>query len=350
MSDVTRTLLFAALLTCWGCQDRAADKRASAQEIRVLTDRTASHLQKLFDEYNRVHGVKVIANFVDKGLLARLKSRPNEADLVISKNAYVIELAKRRGLPFVSPAVEANVPAELRDQERYYTAVSYRARLVFYAKDRVRPSELSSYADLAAAKWKGRICLRSAVHDYNLSLFSQLAVADGLEQTNTLLTGLDANLARTPQGNDRAQVRAIMDGKCDLALANSYYMGIMLGRPDQRAWAEASAVFFPNQKRRGAVIMRSAAALTRSTARVKEATALLAFLTGDYAQQYFARALLAYPVKRGVEIAPINRKLGAEQGLLNGVFKQDIVSLSKAADMRGPVLEILEKLRFDRKR
>jgi len=325
---------------------------ATPTEIRVLTDRTASHLQLLFDEYNKATGNKVVANFVDQGLLARLAARPNEADLVITKNAYLLELAKRRKLlrPFSSKTIEANVPAELRDPERHYTTLSYRARLIFYAKDRVKPEDLSTYADLADPKWKGKICLRSGVHEYNVSLFSQLAAADGLEATEKLVTGLADNLARTPEGNDRAQVRAIMEGKCDVALANSYYMGIMLGIADQKAWAESSRVFFPNQEGRGAIVMRSAAALTPSKERAAAAAKLLEFLTEDYAQTYFANRLLEYPVKEGVPMAPVNQELGKEQGIEKGVFKKDVVPLAKAADQREAVMKKLEQVDFDRKR
>lgn len=368
---VWRALLLLLLSSSWACKDQpqgpASPSPSTGQsqsanvpqppptEIRVLTDRTASHLQRLFDEYNRATGNKVIANFVDEGLLARLENRPQEADLVITKNAAVMEQAKRRKLlaRYVSPEIDTNVPAELGDPDRHYAVISYRARLIFYSKDRVRPEELSTYADLANPKWKGRICLRSGFHEYNLSLFSQLAATDGMESVTALLKGLDANLARKPQGDDRAQVRAIMEKVCDVALANSYYMGIMLANEDQRAWGEAAHVFFPKHGKdgaRGTLVMRSAAGLTTSTARVGEATKLLAFLTGDYAQTYFANALLEYPVKKGVPIASVNRQLGSEQGLANGVFDMDVVPLAKTVDFRQPIVAALQQLDFDRAR
>ncbi|MBI4702463.1 MAG: extracellular solute-binding protein [Deltaproteobacteria bacterium] len=341
--------LLAALLP--SCRDGGGGQAAPSPEIRVLTDRTASHLQKLFDEYSKQTGVRVVANFVDEELLARLESRPAEADLIVVKEAHLLESAKRQGLlqPFSSKIVELNVPAAFRDPAAHYAVLSYRARVVYYSKDRVAPPDLSTYLGLADPKWKGRICLRSGFHDYNVGLFSQLATIHGLPRIETFLQGLRDNLARAPQGDDRDQMRAIAEGKCDLALANSYYMGIMLGREDQRAWAQATHVFFPDQAERGALLMRSCAALTRAGRHTKQATALLEFLTGDYAQRYFAEALLEYPVKAGVGIAPVNKALGREQGIENGAFKADHVSLTQAADLREKVIAALARLDFDRK-
>lgn len=326
-----------------GCQD-------DPQQIRVLTDRTASHLQTIFDEYTKQTGVRIVANFVDEGLLARLESRPGEADLVVTKNGYLLESARRKGLlkPYISSLVDANVPEQLRDPDRHYTMLSYRARVIYYSKDRVKPQDLSTYLDLAEPKWKGRICLRSGFHDYNVSLFAQLSAAYGWPRTKAFLRGLRDNLARPPEGDDRAQVRGILEKKCDLALVNSYYMGIMLGREDQRAWALSSKIFFPDQQGKGALVMRSGAALTKAGQHTAEATKLLEFLTDDYAQRYFAEALLTYPVKEGVPMAQINRTLGAEQGIKDGVFKQNLVPLAAVAELRAEVIAELTELKFDR--
>ncbi|MBN2442580.1 MAG: ABC transporter substrate-binding protein, partial [Spirochaetales bacterium] len=199
------------------------------KELRVITDRTESHLSPLINYYTQKTGTKVSAVFVDSGLLPRLEARPDEADVVITKTINILEAARSKDLlqPYSSSKIKRDVPADFRDPGNYYITTSYRARAVFYSKDRVKVDELSTYEDLASPKWKGRVCIRSGYHEYNLSFFSQMAADWGVERTREFITGLHANLARTPKGNDREQVRALYEGKCDVVIANSYYMGIM---------------------------------------------------------------------------------------------------------------------------
>jgi iron(III) transport system substrate-binding protein len=323
---------------------------SKAKEIRVLTDRTASHLSGVFNEYEHRTGVKIIPNYVDKAFLTRLTERPEEADVVITKNAFTLEIAKKRGVlaPFKSSKILKMVPAEFRDHENFYFSTTYRSRVIFYSKDRVKSSELNSYLDLAAPRYKGKVCIRSGYHGYNLSLFAQIAEVYGLETVEKFLKGLKNNLARNPKGNDRAQVRAVMEGRCDLAVANSYYMGIMLGRDDQKAWANATKVFFPEQKAKGSLVLRSGTALTKSKMHVDESTRFLEFLADNFAQEFFANTMFAYPVKNAVAMAPVNQILGKEQGVLDGKFKKNVISLSKVVDLREKIVAILDKLEFDK--
>jgi len=215
MRSATRTLRagLALAFVLVLCHCRAASTPApAATEIRVLTDRTASHLEDIFTYYEKAAGVKVVTNFVGDGLLERLERRPKEADLVVTKNADLLELAKQKGLlgRFSSQEIIDNVPGLFRDKGWHYAVLSYRLRAIYYARDRVTPKDLSTYAALAEPRWKGRVCLRSGLHEYNISLFSQMAVSQGVEATEALIKGLGANLARAPKGNDRAQVRALL--------------------------------------------------------------------------------------------------------------------------------------------
>jgi len=134
-----------------------------------------------------------------------------------------------------------------------------------------------------------------------------------------------------------------------VAVANSYYMGIMLQREDQKSWAEASRVFFPDQAGRGVYAIRSGAALTTATRHAAAADKLLAFLSGDFAQRYFAEALFEYPVKLGVPLAPINRAMGKEQGIAGGACRVNVVSLEETVKQRQRIVEILTRANFDRK-
>jgi iron(III) transport system substrate-binding protein len=340
------TLIVVTVVLLLGCSHK--DERV---EIRVLTDRTASHLENLFKYYEKENQVKIAVNYVGDSLLARLDTRPKEADLVITKNADLLELAEQKGLlaPLNSQRALSNVPLPFRDSELHYVITSFRARAIFYAKDRVTVKDLDSYADLALPKWRGRVCIRSGFHEYNVSWLSQMAVSKGLLETEEFLQGLADNLAGPPKGDDRAQVRALMEKQCDVAVANSYYMGIMLGREDQKAWAEASDVFFPDQSGLGSYVMRSGAARTTSSKNAEAAVKVLDFLTDEFAQRYFSEALFEYPVKPGVPLAPVNAGLGKSQGIEGGAYKINLVSIKEAVKFRDKVIETLTRVNFDRK-
>lgn len=322
-------------------------------EIRVLTDRTESHLAPLFAAYEKLAHVKIRAVYLDKGLISRLESRPNEADVVITKDADLLELAKDKGLlqPIVSDEIQRVVPAQFRDPTGAYLTDSYRARVIFYSKDRVKPAELSTYEALAGPFWKGRVCIRSGYHDYNLSLFGQMMAVIGPERTRKFLEGFAANQARTPSGDDRAQVRAIYEGKCDVAIANSYYMGIMLSSQEQRPWGESARVFFPNQVEGGTYILRSGLALTRAATDVKAATALLEYIVSEPAQQQTVQSTFAYPVRAGVPLPELNQKLGEEQRtVVKGVFGIRQVPIADITRNREAIIRMLDEIQFDKPR
>jgi iron(III) transport system substrate-binding protein len=331
----------------------AVSCRSRTAEIRVITDRTESNLAPLFAAYEKSTGNTVRAVYIDQGLVSRLESRPEEADIVITKDADLLELAKKKGLlqPFSSSVIEKAVPARYRDPDGMYFSDAYRARAIFYAKDRVKPDDLSTYEALGLAKWKGRVCIRSGYHDYNLNLFGQMLVTMGAKRTRAFLENLAANLAITPGGSDRDQVKAIYEKKCDVAIANSYYMGIMLSSPDQREWGLAARVFFPDQDAGGSFILRSGLALTTAEANVKAARALLEYLVQEDTQDYMAKLTFAYPVHGRQPMPEINRKLGEGQaGVRNGVFKIHEVPLAAVADAREAVIRMLDEILFDKPR
>ncbi len=345
MAGVIFRLLFIAVFFCTA-------QSYAGEEIRIITDRTPSHLSAIFSKFEADTGIKINAVYVDKGLIARMSSRPTEADLVITKTENILELAKQKGLlqPFSSDRLIQGLKPEFRDAENYYFTTSYRGRVIYYSKDRVKPEELSTYEDLTSPKWKGRVCIRSGYHNYNLSLFAQMAADIGLEKTRAFIKGLHDNLAMAPAGNDRAQVRAIYEGKCDVAIANSYYMGIMLSRDDQRAWGLSAKVFFPNQDEGGTYILRGGAALTTAKRDVPAATKLLEFLIGDYAQEFISHAIYAYSVNDKLPLDEVNRKLGDEQkGIKNGKFKAKFIPVKDIEKYRDDVINILNEVNFDSK-
>jgi iron(III) transport system substrate-binding protein len=319
-------------------------------EVKIITDRTESHMAPIIEKFEQETGKTVKVLYVESGLLPRLESHPTEADLIVTKTVDILEEARAKNLlaPLASTTFYTELTSEFRDSTNFYFSPSYRARGIFYSKERVTPEELSTYEDLANPKWKGRITIRSGYHDYNISLFCQMAESIGLEKTKDFIKGLKDNLARTPQGNDRAQVQAIYEGKADITIGNSYYMGIMQSSDDQNLWAEATEYFFPNQSGRGSFVLCSGAALTTATRNVYGATDFLQFLIGEFSQNYIANGLYAYPTSKKVALPEINKNLGTgQEGVVDGVFKANFVQPAKYSKHRDDIISYLNEINFD---
>ena len=321
--------------------------------LRVISDRTdQGTLRPILDAFEKVSGAKVEGVFMDQGLVARLETRPTEADVVITKDAELLEIAAERGLlaPITSPKIKAAIPKEFMGPKDLFFVDAYRARVIFYSKARVKPSELSTYEDLASPKWKGRICIRSGSHDYNLALFGMFLASYGDAKGKELIKGIAANLARTPKGNDREQARAIFEGKCDVALMNTYYWAYMAANPEQKPWADAVGLYFPAQQGKGTFIMRSAAAVTQASANRDLAQQLLEFMASVEGQKQMVDATKQYSVLPSVPAHPLMVKLGVEQGLVDGRFKMDFVPLPAMAGKREEVIKYVNEIKFDAER
>lgn len=327
-----------------------ADAMAQQRVLRLISDRTDQGvLRPLLDAFETRTGARVEGVFMDQGLVNRLESRPTEADVVITKDAELLELAAQRGLldAIESPKIRSSIPKEFMGRDNLFFVDAYRARLVFYAKARVKPGELSTYEDLASPKWRGRICIRPGSHDYNLALFGQFLVSYGEARGRAIIQGIANNLARTPKGNDREQARGIFEGKCDVALMNSYYHPLMAANPEQKPWADAVGVFFPDQAVKGTFIMRSAVAVTKNKANRDLANQLLEFIASREGQQLIVGATKQYSVLPDVPAHPLMVQLGAEQGLVNGRFKVDFIPLASMVGKREEVLKMVNEIKFD---
>jgi iron(III) transport system substrate-binding protein len=217
-----------------------------------------------------------------------------------------------------------------------------RARIIFAHKERVKPGEVTSYEDLAKPHMKGRVCTRSGKHVYNVSLLASIIASQGEAAAEAWAQGVKANLARKPQGNDRAQVKAVYHGECDVALGNTYYMGKMMTNeknPEQKQWAAAVNVIFPNQDGRGTHVNISGAGVTKSAKNKANAVKLIEFLSSETAQKIYAEDNFEYPIKAGVALHPIVASWGA--------FKADELFLSEIAEHRTQATRIMDKVRFD---
>jgi iron(III) transport system substrate-binding protein len=276
---------------------------ASAQEVNVYSARKDHLIKPVLDDFTKTTGIKV--NLLPAGedqLLERLKSEGanSPADVLITTDVAHLHKARVAGVlqPVVSAEIERNIPAHFRDPQGYWFGLSARARVLFFAKDRLKAADLSTYEDLADPKWNGRICVRSSSSSYNQSLLAAMIAVHGPEKAEAWAKGVVANFARKPQGGDRDQITAVAAGQCDIAIANTYYYGNLQTstKADEREAAAKVGLFFPNQQGRGAHMNVAGAGVTASAKHKAEAIKLIAFLSGPQAQQAFAEANSEFPV------------------------------------------------------
>ena len=221
----------------------------AASEVNVYSLRQPELVQPLFDAFTAETGIEVNVAYVDKGMVERLQSEGDRspADLVltvdIARLAQVVDAGVTQ--PVHSDILSANIPAEFRDPGDQWFGLTSRARIIYASRDRVKDGEVTTYEDLADPKWKGRICTRPGTHDYNLGLLAAMIVHDGSEAAKNWVSAVKANLAHKPSGSDRAQVKSIWVGECDISLGNTYYMGEMLADPEQTEWANSVRIIYP---------------------------------------------------------------------------------------------------------
>ena len=312
-------------------------------EVNIYSARQEQLIKPLLDKFTEQSGITVnLITGKDDALLERLRleGENSPADLLLTADVGRLYRAVAMGLAQAvdSSTLEENIPAHLRDPDKQWFGLTYRARPVFYVRDKVKPEELSTYEDLADPKWKGRICIRSSDNIYNQSMLGSMIAADGAEGAKTWAAGLVANLARPPEGGDRDQIKAAAAGQCDLAIANTYYYGQMLAGDDaeQKAAAEKVAIFWPNQQDRGTHVNVSGAVLTKAATHREEAVKLLEFLVSDEAQQWYAEVNQEYPVKPGIKPSALLQTWGE--------FKADSVNLAELGKNNAEAVKIMDSV------
>jgi iron(III) transport system substrate-binding protein len=330
-----RTLLCSAALVALAAPALA--------DVNIYSHRQPELIQPLLDAFTAETGIAVNVAFVDKGLSERLQAEGDRspADLVLTVDiARLTELVAAGVTQKVaSPVLEANVPAEFRDPEGQWFGLTSRARIVYAAKDRVAPGEVTTYEDLADPKWKGRICTRPGTHDYNLALTSAYIAHHGAEAAKVWAAGLKANLARQATGSDRDQVKAIWAGECDISLGNTYYMGQMLADPEQQAWANSVSIVFPTFAGGGTHMNVSGVAMTKAAPNRAAALQFMEWLSSDAAQAIYAETNHEFPVTPGVKRSALVESWGP--------FVPDALNLTAVAGHRAEALRIMEEVNFD---
>jgi len=315
----------------------------SAQEVNVYSYRQTALIKPMLDVFTEDTGIKVNVLYAKKGMLERLKSEAanTPADLLFTVDIGRLSDAKNAGLTqsVHSITLNASVPDSQRDDEGHWYGLTQRARIIVASKDRVDVNDIQSYEDLASDKMQGRVCTRSGKHAYMVGLTAMMISYHGTPEAEAWVAGLKNNLARKPQGNDRAQVKAIKEGECDVAVINHYYMFNMLNDPEQAPWAESVNVIFPNQADRGTHMNISGMVMTKHAKNTENALKLMEYLASAKAQEMYSQVNGEYPVQKGVE--------WSEQLKMWGDFKRDNLDLTDIASNRSEAIKMMDRTGYD---
>lgn len=304
----------------------AAASAAAAQEINIYSSRHYDNDTQLYDKFTEATGIKVnrIEGSPDE-LIARLKAEGanSPADIYLTVDAGRIWLADKEGLlaPVESAVLEERIPAHLRHPDNHWFGLSQRARVIFYNKERM-PEPPQTYEALADPDLKGKVCIRSATNVYNLSLMSAIIEHDGAEGAKAWATGLLDNLARAPEGGDTDQLKGLVSGACDVAVANTYYFARAQAEPVEGLSEHVDAIgwVMPNQETTGTHMNIAAAGVVTNAPNRDNAVKFLEFMVTDEAQAFFADQNHEFPVVAGVPVGPIAKEYGT--------FKTDTINLS----------------------
>ncbi|HEX5998307.1 MAG TPA: Fe(3+) ABC transporter substrate-binding protein [Hyphomicrobiaceae bacterium] len=318
---------------------------ALAAEVNIYSYRQPQLIDPLLKAFTKKTGIKTNIVYASAGLNERLaaEGRNSPADLLLTVDAGLLSDAKNAGLtqPVVSDVLTNVIPAHLRDPDNHWFALTMRGRVVYASKERVKQDSIT-YEELSDPKWKGKICIRSGQHVYNTSLIATIIAHKGEAFAEQWLKGVKENLAHKPAGGDREQARDIASGNCDIALGNTYYMGLMAmneKNPEQKQWAAAIRPLFPNANDRGTHVNVSGVAMTKNAPNKAAALKLIEFLVSEDAQKMYAAANNEYPVRAGVALSPIVASWGT--------LKADSLPLENIGKYRKRASELVDKVNFD---
>jgi len=319
MKTLLVTLVLASALAPVQAQDKV---------LNIYSSRHYQTDEALYATFTKQTGIKV--NRIEAGEAALMERIRNEgerspADVLVTVDAGRLWQAEQRGMfqPVKSATLDARIPASFREPGGHWFGFSLRARLIAYNKAKVKPSEVQNYEDLADAKWKGRVCMRSATNIYNLSLMGALIDHMGEAKAEAWAKAVRANLAKDPKGGDTDQIKSVAAGECDVTISNQYYYARLARsqKPEDRAVAESVGVVFPNQSSWGTHVNVSGAGVMKHAPNRDAAVKFLEYLASDEAQRYFAEGNNEWPAVPGVKLEnPVLAAFGA--------FKQDALNVA----------------------
>jgi iron(III) transport system substrate-binding protein len=336
-----RILVFiSALLILFSCDE----KPNKSNEINLYSQRHYKVDEQQYEAFEKQTGIKVnVVKANADELIERLKNegKNSPADLFITVDAGKLQKAKDLDLlqKITSPIINQNIDADLKDVNGYWIPITYRARIIVYSKERVKVEELSTYDNLSNEKWRNKVLVRSSSNAYNQALLSSIIANEGEESASNWANQLVKNFARDPKGNDRDQVKAIAAGQGDLAIVNSYYIGLLLSSENEEEIKAGNSVgvFFPNQgaDESGSHINVSGIGLAKNAPNKENAIKLMEFLTSESAQKTYTNTSYEYPANPNVEPNEIVKNWGA--------FKKDVLDLNQLGVFRNKAIEIFDK-------
>lgn len=331
----------------------AAPALAQEQVLNLYSARHYSTDEALYNNFTKATGIKINrVDADDAGILARLKAEgaASPADVILLVDAARLYKGDADGLfkPIKSKVLEDAIPAQYRAKAgaegTTWFGFSTRARVVVYDKVRVKREDVDTYEELADPKNKGKVCLRSGSHPYNLSLFGAVTEHLGEQKAEAWLKGVVDNMARAPKGGDTDQIKAVAAGECQVAVSNSYYIARLLrsDKPEDKAVMEKVGVVFPNQSSWGTHVNIAGGAVAKNAKNADAAVKFLEYLASAEAQNYFANGNNEWPTAKGVKVN--NPALQAISG--GGDFKAETIPLAAVGANQVKVQQMLDRVGF----
>lgn len=320
-----------------------SDISHASEEVNVYSARKEHLIRPLINNFERETGIKVnILTAKSKVLIKKIidEGSASPADVLITVDAGNLFSAKEKGISKTinSSTLTKLVPSYLRDKEGHWYGLSIRSRVIMYNPINVESSEINNYEDLTLEKFRNRVCIRSSSNIYNQSLLASIIHHKGSEDAEAWARGVVKNFSRNPKGNDRSQMTAVVLGKCDITLANTYYLGkwISSKKEIERKYAKKIKIKFPNQNDRGSHINISGAMVLKHSRNTDNAIKLIEYLASDIAQRIYAKNNHEYPIRPDVEISDIVKSWGYP-------FKMDKIDLIRLGELNNEAGKIFDK-------
>ncbi|MGI9402156.1 MAG: Fe(3+) ABC transporter substrate-binding protein [Rhizobiaceae bacterium] len=318
---------------------------ALAAEVNIYSYRQPDLIAPLLEAFTEKTGIKTNVLFLNKGLEERVEAEGvnSPVDVIFTVDIGRLTNAKAKEITqsVENGVINENIPEQYRDPAGHWFGLTTRGRVVYASRDRVAQDEIT-YEELADPKWKGKICIRSGQHAYNVALIASVVANLGEEKAKNWLEGVKANLARKPAGNDRAQAKGIFSGECDLGIGNTYYVGLMQNNekePEQKEWAKSIKVLFPNAGDRGTHVNVSGMALAKNSPNKENALKLMEFLASPEGQEIYAERVYEYPIGPGTSASDTVKGFGK--------INPDSLSLETIAKNRKRASELVDEVGFD---
>ncbi len=333
-------VLFSA---CNGTSEKSAKTtEVKEQVVNVYSQRHYDADKTVFAMFTEKTGIKV--NVIKAGadeLINKLalEGKNSPADIFMTVDAAKLFRAKERQLlQAVKLPNGQKIKAGLKDEDDFWHPITYRARVIAYDKQKVSANDLSTYEDLSDKKWNNKILVRSSSSGYNQSLLASIIEAKGEDIAKTWAQGITNNMARNPQGGDRDQVKAIASGVGEIAIVNTYYVGLLLNssNPEEKKAGEAVSLFFPNQDDRGTHINVSGAGVTKFAPNKENAIKFLTFLQSDEAQTVFVNESFEFPANSSISLNETLKSWGD--------FKIDALTFSRKIENHEKGVKIFDEV------